>query len=371
MRNTNNKEFMMGNEIVTRAALAAGAEVMFGYPITPTTEILESWIALSAVNHKKYLQTEDEMSAGFALIGACLAGKKAFTATAGPGNILMQDAFAMAEALRIPTVAIIQQRGGQSTSTVIYSQEEVTLTTKGGNGEGFRIVYSTAGLQDLYDYTIKAFDVAWRYRFPSFVLGDGYQGKMKGEVELRKPGKLTDAQPILLSKNRSADYYFPYYNKFTKTCLPNASFEGSVNFRNCLNMEEETRDIIESYAYDFEKYASEIEEFEIYRADDAEALIISHGIVSAASKVAIDRLRDKGFKIGLFRPITLSPFPKKDLNLLLKRVKSAAVIESALGQLYSLVKNDIDDESHCPIKKYYYPGIGITPEEIEHIWSNK
>ena len=107
------------------------------------------------------------MSAGFAMIGAILVGKKAFTATAGPGNILAQDAFAMAENMRLPTVAFIMQRGGPSTGTVIYSQQELNLTCFGGNGEGLRIVYSASGIQDLYDYTIKSFNAAWKYRFPT------------------------------------------------------------------------------------------------------------------------------------------------------------------------------------------------------------
>jgi 2-oxoglutarate ferredoxin oxidoreductase subunit alpha len=146
------KELLTGNEVLTRGAIAAGAKLMTGYPITPTTEIMEHWAeAASQDKSLKMLQTEDEMSAGFALIGANLAGTKAFTASAGPGNVLMQDAFSMAEALRIPTVAFIMQRGGPSTGTVIYSQQEVNLTCLGGNGEGLRIVYSTSGLQDLYD----------------------------------------------------------------------------------------------------------------------------------------------------------------------------------------------------------------------------
>src|SRR4030042_4356414 len=156
------KDFLMGNKILARAAFDAGAKIMYGYPITPATEILETWIKLcqdeelKTKNLKlKYLQTEDEMPAGFSTIGSCLAGVPAFTATSGPGNILMQDAFSMAEALRIPIVAMIMQRGGLSTSTVIYSQEEVRLTCFGGNGEGFRVCYSTSNLEELYLYTQK------------------------------------------------------------------------------------------------------------------------------------------------------------------------------------------------------------------------
>ena len=120
---------------------------------------------------RKFLQTEDELSAGFTTVGGVLAGLKAFTATAGPGNTLMQEPMSMAEMMRLPVVTIVQQRGGPSTATVIYSQQEVTMTTQGGNGEGIRIVYSPSNHQELFDYTLKAFNTAWKYRFPTFRAG--------------------------------------------------------------------------------------------------------------------------------------------------------------------------------------------------------
>ncbi|MGB9905165.1 MAG: ferredoxin oxidoreductase, partial [Desulfotomaculales bacterium] len=123
---------MTGNEVVAWAALAAGAEIMFGYPITPQNEIMHYWTRLAPKYGRDFLQTEDELSAGFTTIGGVLAGRKAFTATAGPGNTLMQEPFSMAEAMRLPVVAVIAQRGGPSTGTVIYSQQEVTMTTLGG-----------------------------------------------------------------------------------------------------------------------------------------------------------------------------------------------------------------------------------------------
>ena len=155
------KELLTGNETLVKAALKAGATFLAGYPITPTTEIMKYWAAEYEKNNDLvFLQTEDEMAAGFASIGAVLAGIKAFTTTAGPGNILMQDAFAMAENLRLPIVSFIMQRGGPSTGTVIYSQQELNLTCFGGNGEGLKIVYSSANIQDLYDYGIKSFNTA-------------------------------------------------------------------------------------------------------------------------------------------------------------------------------------------------------------------
>lgn len=332
------KQFIMGNQILAQAALAAGAKMMFGYPITPSTEIMETWTKFCLKDKSlSFLQTEDEMAAGFATIGACLAGVPAFTATAGPGNILIQDAFSMAEALRVPTVAMIMQRGGMSTSTVIYSQEEVRLTCFGGNGEGFRIVYSTANLQELYDYTLKAFRVAWQYRWPTFILADGYQGKMMGEVEIPNIKRQTaNPQPIL---------------------------KKGVNLRNCYNLEEEIGEIIVDYSDKYQQMRAEIEEAETYQLENAKIVILAHGIVSSACKPAIDQLRKKGLRVGLFRPITLRPFPIKKAAKVLTAAEKIIVFESALGQLSGLFKNELY-WINIPLVEVNKPAVGFTPEEI-------
>jgi len=331
------KQFLMGNHVLAQAARDAGAKIMFGYPITPASEILEKWV-LFCTKHKNlsYLQAEDEMAAGFGMIGSCLAGIPAFTATAGPGNVLMQDAFSMAEALRMPTVAMIMQRGGLSTSTVIYSQEEVRLTCFGGNGEGFRVVYSTASLQELYDYTFKAFEVAWKYRWPTFVLADGYQGKMMGKVETNGSKKLK-TEPILKKE---------------------------VNLRNCFNREEEIGEIINNYRKEYQHVRSEIEEYDGYQIKDAKIILIAHGIVAAAAKSAVDMLRKKKIAAGLFRPITLRPFPAQATIKSLKQAEKIVVIESAEGQLANLLKDEV--LLPFPLIEYYKPAIGFTPEEIHN-----
>jgi 2-oxoglutarate ferredoxin oxidoreductase subunit alpha len=334
------KQFLMGNKILSLAASDAGAKIMFSYPITPASEIFESWVLKCQKDPSlSYLQSEDEMAAGFATIGAILAGVKAFTATAGPGNVLMQDAFSMAEALRLPTVAMIVQRGGLSTSTVIYSQEEVRLTCFGGNGEGFRIVYSTSNLQELYDYTIKAFEVAWRYRFPTFILADGYQGKMKGEADTR--GKIQD----------------------TRAKSEEAILKPGVNLRNCYNLEEEIGEIIVDYSEEYNRVRGEIEEAENYLMEDAEIVLMAHGIVAAAAKESVSELRKKGLKVGLFRPITLRPFPTKVAGNALAQAKQIIVIESALGQLSELFKNELY-WINIPLIEVDKPAVGFNPGEI-------
>jgi 2-oxoglutarate ferredoxin oxidoreductase subunit alpha len=187
VKKSSSKELLTGNEVVLRAALTAGADFFAGYPITPTTEILSGWAKVASKDKKlEFLQMEDETASGFAVIGALLAGKKAWTVTAGIGHVLMQDPLSLAESLRLPFVMYVGMRGGPSTGTVIYSQQELTLARYGGNGEGLRVVYAPSNLDELYELTQKAFDTAWKYRFPVIVLGDGYLSKTLAPVDLSK-----------------------------------------------------------------------------------------------------------------------------------------------------------------------------------------
>jgi len=341
------KTLITGNEIVVKAALSAGAKAYFGYPITPATEIMTEWDEAYEKNKKLiFLQTEDEMSAGFAMIGSILTGIKTFTATTGPGNILMQDAFAMAEAMRIPTVAIIGQRGGPSTGSVIYSQQELTLTAFGGNGEGYRIVYSPTNLQELYDYIIKAFNVAWKYKFPTFVLTDGYTLKTRALVELKKPKNLFKSYPLVLkSKTRDNSKESNYQNLNNTYATEEQCYQANINLLNAFNKIKDK--ITESETYSLNKNAS--------------TLIIAHGIVAASVQQAINDSKNK--KVKLFRPITVNPFPDKKLETELKRIKKIIVIESAANQLLKLVKENIYG-AKIPIQTYCRPGLGISPEEI-------
>jgi len=342
------KEFLMGNEAIVRGAIAAGAKMMTGYPITPTTEIMEYWVKAGEQRPElKFSQSEDEMAAGFAMLGACLAGVKAFSATAGPGNILMQDAFSMAENMRIPTVSFINQRGGPSTGTVIYSQQELNLTCFGGNGEGLRIVYATANVQELYDYAIKAFNTAWKYHFPTFVLADGYQGKTQTMIEVYEPQEkqleIVASQPFLFHPQREK-------GKFQ-------------HLRNTYNQEEELAELLENHCRYFEEVKPEIVEYEDFHTLDAKVVVFAFGIVAAAAKQAIENLRQEGKKVGLFRPITLNPFPKESALTVTANKKALLIIESALGQFERLVKANLYgiDTKIIPFQK---PALGFTPEEI-------
>lgn len=336
----NSKKFISGNKAVVLGAIEAGAEVMFGYPITPATEILENWIKVCSRNHSlKYLQTEDETAAGFGLIGSILAGVKAFTASAGPGHILLQDPISMAENLRLPFVSIIMQRGGPSIGTVNFSQQEVNLACFGGNGDGLRIVYSASSVYEMYSLTIKSFSTAWKYRFPTFVLGDGYLGKMKEKINLTKPIRSVRSEPILRENNK------PTY------------------LRNCYSSEESFGEVIDKNITDWMVNRQKISESELYRMSDADEMIITHGIVSGAAKEAIDIMRKENNKIGLFRPITLNPIDNYNLRKNLKKVKKAYLFESSLNQLSHIIKYE-SYGLNTPIIEFPKPARGYTSNEI-------
>src|SRR3989339_11281 len=334
-----NKKFITGAEMAVKAAIDAGAQMMYGYPITPATEIFTGWIK----NKQNFLQTEDEISAGFAVCGGVLAGQKAFSASSGPGHVLMQDGFIMAEGMRLPFVLFAAQRGGPSSGTVIYSQQEVMLACYGGNGEGMRLVYSPSGPEELYALTRRAFNEAWKYRFPAIVLTDGYTLKEKSIVDF---SLINDVEN------------FPAY--------PLVAEGQNIHWPNIFTSEEELNHELNLAKADFDKITPLVATSEIIQTDDAEVILIAHGIVAVAAKEALAKLRLENQKVGLFRPITLRPFDKVTLDKTVggKNVKQVIVIESSFGQLARLVKDSMDTTLGKPFNYIQYPALGIEIEEM-------
>lgn len=341
--------FMTGNEVIAWAALAAGAEIMFGYPITPQNEVMHYWSRLAPRFERGFLQTEDELSAGFTTLGGVMAGKKAFSATAGPGNVLMQEPVSMAEMMRIPAVWFIQQRGGPSTATVIYSQQETRLTCFGGNGEGHRLVYSTATHQEVFDYAIKAFNNAWKYRFPTFVLGDGYQAKMREALTLYNP---EDRGIALQDTERLVG----------KPGIPEED-RPVAHHRNTFNIEEELYELVMGHNADWERMADAVTEHIEEGPEQVDLLLVAHGVVSRAARAACRQLSESGSKVAYFRPVTLRPFPEKALRQRASQARRIMVIESAYGQLLSMVKECLYGAT-VPLHGLLKPGAGVTAEEV-------
>lgn len=329
---------MTGAEVAVRACIDAGAEMMYGYPITPATEVFTGWIN----SGQNYLQTEDEVAAGFAVCGAVLAGQKAFTATAGPGHVLMQDALSMAEGMRLPMVVIVAQRGGPSSGTVIYSQQEVTLACLGGNGEGLRLVYAPSTIEELYTLTRRAFNDAWRYRFPTIVLTDGYLLKTKGIVDWKKIPPIDNVAAV-------------------NQLEPGAN----VHLQNIYTLEEELYEKVKDFSQDFHALAARLATHEEYETADAEILVTAHGIVAAVAKKAISNLRARGIKVGLFRPISMQPFAADDLNRCAQKAKRLLIVESSLGQYARVVRSELAPEIAIPIEYFLRPAHGMEVEEVE------
>lgn len=339
--NKSQKLFISGNEAAALGALDAGARLMFGYPITPASEILGSWIKEAQKNKNlQFLQTEDEIAAGFGVLGATLGGVKAFTASAGPGHILMQDSLSMAENMRLPFVGIMMQRGGPSTGTVNFSQQEVALAAFGGNGDGLRIVYSASSIEEMYELVKKGFDSAWRWRFPTIILGDGYLGKMKADIALnRKKSAIIKSAPILKEEIIS------------------------TNLRNCYSSERSLGEALRANIADWNKTRIKIVESESFMTAGAEILILAHGLVAAAAKEAVLELRQKNMKVGLWRPITLNPLDAPGLKKAVAGAKQIYLFESSLNQFARIIKYELFG-AKIKINEIAKPAEGFTPEEI-------
>lgn len=338
----NSSEFITGNEAAVLGAIEGGAKIMYGYPITPSTEILHGWIEkASKESTLDYLQTEDETTAGFAVIGSILAGKKSFTATAGPGTILMQDPLSMAENMRIPFVAIIMQRGGPSTGTVNFSQQEVTLSAFGGNGDGLRVVYSPSSVEEMYTLAAKAFSTAWKYRFPTIILGDGHLAKMRTIIQIKKLIKPYPEYKILGTEKEI------------------------VRIRNCFSSEEDFGKHLQENIDDWSKNAEKISEYETYNFKQSFPCILAHGSVASAVKDAINLLKKEGRNVGLIRPITLNPFPKK-IAKLLRRHRNVLLIESSLNQFSRIVKYETH-AMNTKIVEISKPAVSFSAEEIKDL----
>ena len=196
---------------------------------------------------------------------------------------------------------------------------------------------------------IKAFNTAWKYRFPTYVLADGYQGKMREPVMLYDPA------------SRGIDMV-----PTTKALLGEGEIgvdRKSVHLRNTYNMEEELMEVLEGYKADYEKMSEEVQEWEEYKAEDAEILVIAHGIVARSARTAIDELREKGIKAGLFRPITIRPLAVKPLRAAVKRAKQILFTESANGQLAQMVLEQLYGLT-TPYSTLYKMGVGVTGDDI-------
>jgi 2-oxoglutarate ferredoxin oxidoreductase subunit alpha len=362
---------LQGNEACAHGALYAGCTFFGGYPITPSTEVAEVLARELPKRAGKFIQMEDEIGAMASVLGASLTGAKALTASSGPGISLKQELIGYACIAEIPCVIVNVMRGGPSTGMPTGpSQSDVMQARWGTHGDHPVIALVPASCQEIFSETVRAFNLAETYRMPVQILLDEILGHMRERIDIPGPGDLqivNRAQPTVSPEN-----YRPYDPTFGDV-PPLASFgseyryhvtglnkaaDGFPTTKPVLVDAEQRRQIrkIEANRDDIEKY-------EEYLTADADTLIFAFGTISRSARSAVDDLRAEGIKAGLFRPITLWPFPERRMAQLARQVKAILVPEMNLGQMILEIERVV--KGACPVSGITrVDGEPITPQQI-------
>ena len=332
---------LQGNEACAQGALYAGCNFFGGYPITPSTEIAEVLSAELPKIGGKFIQMEDEIAAMASVIGASLTGAKALTATSGPGVSLKQELIGYACIAEIPCVIINVMRGGPSTGMPTGpGQSDVMQAKWGTHGDHAAIALVPASCQEIFSETVRAFNLAEKYRMPVQVLFDEIVGHMRERIVFPEPGELEVIDRE--APTDGPDTYKPYDS--TKGQIPPlAAFGSGYKFHvTGLNKADDGFPTTKASLVDAEERRqidkvddniADIESFEEYLTEDADVVVWAYGSTSRSARYAVNELRKEGIKAGLFRPITLWPFPEKRTAELASKVKAIVVAEMNLGQM--------------------------------------
>jgi 2-oxoglutarate ferredoxin oxidoreductase subunit alpha len=344
-------KIMTGNEACTRGALYAGMDFFAGYPITPATEIAELSSELLPRRGGKFMQMEDELASMAAVIGASAAGARAMTATSGPGFSLMQENLSYAMTSEIPCVVIDVMRQGpcQGVATV-PAQGDFMQARWGTHGDHPAIALAPNSVSETFSETVRAFNLSEKYRTPVIVLSDATLAHMSEKVRLPDAGELEIAERA--RPTCPPEEYLPYNQKDSRVS-PMASFgdgfrwfvSGIVHDDTGFPVTNSPDAIENSMRHMLDKIADnigDIESYEEYRTEDAEILMLSAGLVSRCAKSAVDAARREGIKAGLFRPVTLWPFPEKRFAELCARAKTVMTCEMNEGQLAEIAAKYTD-----------------------------
>ncbi len=312
------KELIKGNEAVVKAAILAGCRSFYGYPITPASEIAEAAARYFPLSGRTFLQAESEIASINMVYGASAAGERTMTASSGPGISLMQEGISYLAGSELPCVIVDITRGGPGLGNIAPEQSDYHQIVKGGgHGNYHTIVLAPNSVQEMCDLTFKAFDLADKYRNPVIVMADGFIGQMMEPVEFPTAAVEPPARPWAVLGDAE-----------TRKNLITSIYMSPDD------LEAHERHLEAKYAR-----ANRGEElYEAYRTDDAEVVAVGYGIVSRILKTAVDQARTMGVKAGLFRPITLWPFPDREISILTEWVKSFLVVEMSNGQMVEDVR---------------------------------
>lgn len=332
---------LQGNDACAQGALYAGCTFFGGYPITPSTEVAEVMSVELPKVGGKFIQMEDEIGAMASVIGASLAGQKSLTATSGPGVSLKQELIGYACIAETPCVIINVMRGGPSTGMPTGpGQSDVQQAKWGTHGDHAAIALVPSSCQEIFTETVRAFNLAEKYRMPVQVLFDEIVGHMRERIEFPEPGELEVIDRTTPSV--PPEQYKPYDTSFGDV-PPLAAFGSGYRFHvTGLNKAQDGFPTTKAELVDDEQRRqirkveaarADIEKNEEYLTEDAEVVIFAYGSTSRSARYAVNELRKEGVKAGLFRPITLWPFPEKRVAELAQQAKAIVVPELNLGQM--------------------------------------
>ena len=344
----NKKVLMRGNEVTAEAAIQAGCRFYAGYPITPQNELIAYMARRMPEAGGTFIQAESELAAISMVFGASVAGARAMTSSSSPGISLKQEGISYLAGNELPAVIVNMTRGGPGLGNIAPAQSDYFQATRGGgHGDYNTIVMGPATVQELADLTGRAFDLADRYRNPVVILGDGILGQMMEPVKIKKTvGKL--AHPNEPEKD---------------WILTGAKGRPSRIIRSLIlkegKLEEHNRHLQNKFKVMKEKETL-CEEIEL---SDSELILVAYGTSARIAKAALLNARNAGIKVGMIRPITLWPFPEKNIVKASSHAKSFLVIEMSAGQMVEDVKLAVSGK--VPVHFYGRTGGGVpTVEEI-------
>jgi 2-oxoisovalerate ferredoxin oxidoreductase alpha subunit len=323
------RKFVKGNEAVVIGALYAGCDVYFGYPITPASEIAHGAAELFPQMGKEFLQAECETGSINMIYGAASAGKAAMTASSGPGVSLMQEGISYLAGAQLPAVIINVMRTGPGLGNIGPEQGDYNQAVKGGGHGNYKcMVLAPGSVQEMCDLTVKAFGLAFKYRNPVIVLADAVLGQMMESLQL--PGAIAAAPE-------------------TSSWAVHGDAETRKNLITSIYLDPDRHEVHNQVLQ--EKYGRMKAEAssESYRTEDADLILTGYGSSARIARSAVDRLRADGIKAGLFRPITLAPFPTRQMNSAV-RDRKVLVVEMSNGQYRDDVLLHLDRGSRSDVR---------------------
>lgn len=366
------EHYLDGDHACTEGALAAGCRFFAGYPITPSTEVAERFVQRVPYVDGIFIQMEDELGSMAAVVGASWGGKKSMTVTSGPGFSLMMENIGLAAMMETPCVVVNVQRGGPSTGLpTMVGQADMMQARWGSHGDYEIIALSPASPQEAFDYTIKAFNLAERYRVPVMFMMDECVGHMTEKVVIPPAEEIEVVYRKMT--NLPPEKYWPYMPG--KNLVPDMMpvGEGYKIHTTGLTHDEKgypvmspeaQHKIVNRIVDKIKKNVDDIIEIEEDQTEEAEVIVIAYGITSRVTMPAIFKARKKGIKVGFIKLITVWPFPEKRIKELAPKVKAFVMPEINLGQMVL----EVERAAAGKAKTYHVPHAGGWVHDPEDIY---